>query len=72
MKHRFSSKAKFVILSFLFLVIALIGLLVGFTIAGADVIAWFSSKYAMIVYFFIFFYGAFAVGVFVKDWIRNG
>ena len=66
-----SNKAKWALLIGLFLVVALCVLVLGFYLAGFDIIGWFSSKYAFIVYVTLGAYLLFAASLAVYDWVRK-
>lgn len=66
-----STKLKWFLLVGLFLVIGGIALVVGFYYAGFDILGWFTSKYAFIVYFFIGAYLFLVSALLVNDYIRK-
>lgn len=47
-------------------------LILGFWIAGFDILGWFTTKWAFIVYFFLGAYAIFLGGVFIHDWVMGG
>lgn len=51
----------FTIVLVVLILIALIGILIGYSLIGADVIAWLSSRYALWIYF--------ALGAYVLIWV---
>jgi hypothetical protein len=48
-----------------------IALVVGFYYAGFDILGWFTSKYAFIVYFFVGAYLFLVSALLVNDYIRK-
>lgn len=68
MKHR---NKILIITAIVFVITAIIFLVVGFTVAGNDVIAWLGSKYAMLFYIVFGMYGLFIVFVLLGDRIRK-
>lgn len=62
-------KLKWVLIVGAFIAIATASLLIGYSIAGFDIIAWFSTKYAIIVLSFVVVYAVFAIGVFIHDYV---
>lgn len=61
------TKTKVLIATTFGLFAACIALVVGFWIAGADILGWFTTKWAIITYICIGFYFAFSIGYIVKD-----
>ena len=60
-----------IICGLIWLVIALGVTILGFALSGADIIAWFSSKWAMYVYTFLLVYILILVLVFVIPWLKD-
>jgi hypothetical protein len=58
-----------IICGLIWLVIALGVTIAGFALSGADIIAWFSSKWAMYVYTFLGVYILILIFVFLIPWI---
>lgn len=54
-----------------FAVLGVIGLLVGYWLAGADIIGWFTSDWAIMFYFVVGIDLAVVIGIVIKDWIRK-
>ena len=52
-------------------VLALVLTILGFILAGCDIIAWFSSKWAMYLYVFLGVYLIVLGFVFIFPWIRR-
>lgn len=68
MKHR---NKILIITAILFAVTALAFLLIGFAVAGNDIIAWFGSKYAMLFYIVFGTYGLVILFVVIGDRIKR-
>lgn len=66
-----SQKLKWALIVGAFLLIGGVALVVGFEMAGMDVLGWFSTKYAMIVYFFVGAYVLMLVGFWVSDYVHR-
>lgn len=66
-----STKTKWIILVGLILLVGGALLILGFYLSGADILGWFKSKYAFIVYFFVFLYFSVAISFGVKDWVAK-
>lgn len=66
-----SVKLKWFLLVGLFLVIGGIALIVGFYLAGFDILGWFTTKYAFIVYFFVGAYLLLIATMLVNDYVRK-
>lgn len=66
-----SAKLKWFLLVGLFLVIGGIALIVGFYLAGFDILGWFTTKYAFIVYFFAGAYLLLVATLLVNDYVRK-
>ena len=62
---------KLLLVSIIFLVLAVICLIVGYTIAGVDILAWFSSKYARLFYAVISLWGIIVLSIILGDKIRS-
>lgn len=60
-----------VILGVIFMIIGVAILLIGYWLSGADVLAWFTSKWAGLVYTILGFYLLTALTFFINDWIRK-
>lgn len=54
-----------------FLIVGGVSMIVGFSIAGFDIIGWFSTKYAMIVYIFVGIYAIILGSIIVMDYVRK-
>jgi len=61
MKHR---NRTLIISGIIWAVLAITFMIVGFAVAGQDILGWFTSKYAMITYVFLIVY-AIVVVIFV-------
>lgn len=66
-----SARAKWTLLVGAFLVVGLVAMVVGFKLAGFDILAWFSSKYAMIVYIVLGLYVFFVAYVFIMEYLQK-
>ena len=66
-----STKLKWLIIVGVFALIGGIALIVGYYLAGADIIGWFTTKWAFIVYFFIGIYVLVLGGVLVNDYVMR-
>lgn len=66
-----SVKLKWFLLVGLFLLIGGISLIVGFYLAGFDILGWFTTKYAFIVYFFAGAYLLLVATLLVNDYVRK-
>lgn len=66
-----SARAKWTLLVGAFLVVGLVAMVVGFKLAGFDILAWFSSKYAMIVYIVLGLYAFFVAYVFIMEYLQK-
>lgn len=60
-----------IITAIAFVITAIVFLVLGFAIAGNNVIAWFGSKYAMLFYITFGMYGLFVLFILLGDKIRN-
>ncbi len=61
----------FTIVLIVLIVLALLGLGIGYALIGADVIGWFSSRYAIWVYAFVILYGIIWVCLYIYDKIKE-
>ena len=61
----------FTIVLICLIVLAVGGILIGYALIGADVLGWFSSRYAMWVYVFVIIYGVIWVCLYVLDKIKE-
>ena len=66
-----STKLKWLIIVGVFAILGGIALIVGYYLAGADIIGWFTTKWAFIVYFFIGVYLLILGGVLVNDYVMR-
>lgn len=66
-----STKLKWLIIVGVFALIGGIALIVGYYLAGADIIGWFTTKWAFIVYFFAGIYVLILGGVLVNDYVMR-
>ena len=66
-----STKLKWLIIVGVFALVGGIALIVGYYLAGADIIGWFTTKWAFIVYFFIGIYVLVLGGVLVNDYVMR-
>lgn len=66
-----SNKLKWTLLVGLFLLVAIVAMVVGFYLAGFDILAWFSSRYAMIVYICVGFYLFVVLYVLIMEYISK-
>lgn len=66
-----STKLKWLIIVGVFAILGGIALIVGYYLAGADIIGWFTTKWAFIVYFFIGIYLLILGGVLVNDYVMR-
>ena len=61
----------FTIVLICLIVLAVGGILIGYALIGADVLGWFSSRYAMWVYVFVIIYGVIWVCLYILDKIKE-
>lgn len=61
----------FTIVLICLIVLAVVGIGIGYALIGADVLAWFSSRYAMWVYVFVILYVLIWLGLYVYDQIKS-
>lgn len=66
-----SPKLKWTLLCGAFLLVGLVALIVGFQLSGFDVLGWFSTKYAFIVYVVVGAYLFFVIWLAVNDYIKR-
>ena len=64
-----SLKLKWALLLGIFLIVGGTALVVGFAVAGFDVIGWFATKPAFITYFFVGAYLFFLSWVLLQDYV---
>lgn len=66
------SKNKILLITaLLFVITAVVFLILGFSLAGANVWAWFGSKWAMIFYIVFGIYALIIIYLVVGDWIKR-
>ena len=61
----------FTIVLICLIVLAVVGIGVGYALIGADVLGWFTSRYAMWVYVFVIMYVLIWLGLYVYDQIKS-
>ena len=66
-----SNKAKWTLLVGAFLLVAIVAMIVGFYLAGFDILGWFNTRYAFIVYIVVGFYLFIASYVFIMEYIQK-
>ena len=66
-----SNKAKWTLLVGAFLLVAIVAMIVGFYLAGFDILGWFKTRYAFIVYIVVGFYVLIASYVFIMEYIHK-
>lgn len=66
-----STKMKWALLIGLFLLVGGTALILGFYFAGADILGWFTTKWAFIVYFFIGVYLFGLASLAIYDYTRR-
>lgn len=66
-----SNKAKWTLLVGAFLLVAIVAMIVGFYLAGFDILGWFKTRYAFIVYIVVGFYAFIASYVFIMEYIKK-
>ena len=66
-----SNKAKWTLLVGAFLLVAIVAMVVGFYLAGFDILGWFKTRYAFIVYIVVGFYLFIASYVFIMEYINK-
>lgn len=60
-----------IITSIVFVVLAIVFLILGFTLSGANVLAWFTSKWAILIYTVYGVYALIVLFFLVGDWIKK-
>lgn len=60
-----------IITAIAFVVTAIVFLILGFALAGNDILAWFGSKYAMLFYIVFGTYGLIVLFVLIGDRIKR-
>lgn len=66
-----SNKTKWTLLVGAFLLVAIVAMIVGFYLAGFDILGWFKTRYAFIVYIVVGFYLFIASYVFIMEYIKK-
>ena len=66
-----SNNAKWTLLVGAFLLVAIVAMIVGFYLAGFDILGWFKTRYAFIVYIVVGFYLFIASYVFIMEYIHK-
>ena len=66
-----SNKVKWTLLVGAFLLVAIVAMIVGFYLAGFDILGWFKTRYAFIVYIVVGFYLFIASYVFIMEYIHK-
>ncbi len=66
-----TAKLKWLIIIGIFALIGGVSLILGFWSAGVDVLGWFATKWAFIVYFFVGLYVLMLGGVIVNDYVMR-
>ena len=66
-----SNKTKWTLLVGAFLLVATVAMIVGFYLAGFDILGWFKTRYAFIVYIVVGFYLFIASYVFIMEYIHK-
>ena len=66
-----SNKTKWTLLVGAFLLVAIVAMIVGFYLAGFDILGWFKTRYAFIVYIVVGFYLFIASYVFIMEYIHK-
>lgn len=61
----------FLIVAICFVIIAILGIVIGYAMIGADIIGWFSSRYAQMIYVFGGLYLVIWAGIEIWDKIKN-
>ena len=61
----------FTIVLICLIVLAVVGIGVGYALIGADVLGWFTSRYAMWFYIFVILYVLIWLGLYVYDQIKS-
>ena len=60
-----------IVLGSILIVTAIVFMVVGFTVSGMNILAWFTSKWAMWFYLFFGVYAIIVVAFFVTEWIKK-
>ena len=60
-----------IILGIIFVIAAIAFLILGFALSGADIIAWFGSKWAIWLYVFLGTYVIIVAIIFISEKIKN-
>ena len=60
-----------IIIAIAFVVVGLIALILGFALAGNNVIAWLGSKYAMLFYITLGVYGLIVLYILISDKVKK-
>ena len=60
-----------VILGVLFIIAAIVFIILGFALSGADILAWFGSKWAMWLYVFAGVYVLILIYLLISERIKN-
>ena len=66
-----SNKSSWSLLVGAFLLAAIVSMIVGFYLAGFDILGWFKTRYAFIVYIVVGFYLFIASYVFLMEYIHK-
>lgn len=66
-----SNKTKWTLLVGAFLLVAIVAMIVGFYLAGFDILGWFKTRYAFIVYIVVGFYLLTASYVLIMEYIQK-
>ena len=66
-----SNKTKWTLLVGAFLLVAIVAMIVGFYLAVFDILGWFKTRYAFIVYIVVGFYLFIASYVFIMEYIQK-
>lgn len=67
-----SAKLKWALIVGAVLLLGGAALVLGFWLAGADILGWFSTKWAFIVYFFAGAYAIFVGWLIMDEYVRGG
>jgi len=65
------SKLVILILGIVFLILGITILIVGYSLAGYDIGAWFTTRYAYIVYVLVGAYLLVVISIYLIEWIRK-
>ena len=66
-----SNKAKWTLLVGAFLLVAIVAMIVGFYLVVFDILGWFKTRYAFIVYIVVGFYLFIASYVLIMEYIKK-